>query len=228
MIHFVYVKHWLNYSLFNGTHVQISTSKASSETTSLSSLGAIALRFHAAKSTCPAKIANCNISRWPVNIPAPWICPTKHYALQLKRLKQLCESTAFRNLLYMWKGNPTECIQQGSLIHSSRQLCHFTKATKKASLQLGRQKWPLWHIRRNQWCFPSPFLLFALSGFFPACVVSEELWDISFCFCASFWDISQPISCSFSPNHYSKPVKERTGRRDKDRVRLYIKYFRYI
>lgn len=200
--------------IFKWTHVQISTNKASCETTCLSLLGAIALRFHEGKSTCPAKIANYNISCCPVNIPEPWICPTKHCALQLERLKQHMSEhnwAAFRILRYMWKGNPTESSQQCRLIHSSRQLRHFTKATRKASLQLGWQKWPLWHIRGNQGCFPSPFLLFALSGFFPTCVVSEGLWDISFCCCSSFGDISQPISCSFSPNHYSRPVKEGKG-----------------
>lgn len=57
--------------LFKWTDVQISTKKVSCETTSLSSPGAIPLRF---QSTCPAKVASRNISHCPVNIPEPWIC----------------------------------------------------------------------------------------------------------------------------------------------------------
>lgn len=113
---------------------------------------------------------------------------------------------AFRILCNIDKGNPVECIQHYSPIHFRRRLRYFTKATRKALLQLGSQKWQLWYIRGNQGCFPP--LLFALSGFFTACVVSEGLWDISFCCCSSFGEILQPISCSLSLNHYSKPEKE--------------------
>lgn len=100
-----------------------------------------------------------------------------------------------RILCYTAKGNP-QSDKQYSVIHSSRQLHHFTEANRKAFPQLGWQKWHLWHIRGNQ---EAPSLLFALSGFSTACVVSEGLWDISFCCCSTFGDILQPISCSFRP-----------------------------
>lgn len=60
------------------------------------------------------------------------------------------------------------CSQQYSQIHSRRQLRYFTKATRKALLHLGCQKWPLCYIRGNLGCFPPLF-------FFLRCLDSSTL-----------------------------------------------------
>lgn len=51
----------------------------------------------------------------------------------------------------------TLCSQQYSQIHSRRQWRYFTKATGKALLHLGCQKWPLCYIRGNLGCCPPLF-----------------------------------------------------------------------